>query len=334
MDSLLNRLINAFGVSGHEEAVRSIIKEEVMKFGFSCKEDKMGNLIVKLSTKEDFNPEEDKKEKLMMVAHMDSIGVIVNYIDDNGFARVGSLGEFSAPNMINNFVRFKDGTLGRISSAKKDGDISDLFIDLGVSSREEALKLIKEGNVAAFNGATLEQGDKIIASALDNRVGCYILIKLLEQIYNAKIQLDGLEKEYYIVFTTQNQLGARGARAASHYIDPDYCIVVDVEEAGDHVGGASNLALGKGAAIKVMDRTLVVHHEVKEMLSQAAESLGLQTQYLIGVEGTDGATIHKERTGVKTGVLSVPCRYLHTNEEMVSMKDLEEAITILKYIVK
>ncbi|WP_032123175.1 M42 family metallopeptidase [Clostridium amazonitimonense] len=327
MDALLNRLINAFGVSGHEDEVKKVIEKEVKSMGFDCEEDKMGNLIVYLTE----TP--GTKDKLMFCAHMDSMGVIANYIDDKGFVRVGALGDFEAANMINNFVTFENGTLGRICSAKKDAGIEDLFIDLGVKNREEALALIKEGNVAKFNGAVLEIGDNLVAPYMDNRIGCYILLKVLENlaenIKNHENYLENLNREYYFVFSTQNKLGGRGARAAAYHIEPDYSIVIDAEIAGDYPGGNSNISLEEGPSIKIIDRTLVVHHKAKEILEKSAQESDIKVQYSVGEEGTDGATIHKERSGVKTAVLSVPCRYIHTNEEMINIQDIKNSIKLI-----
>ena len=332
MDILLDKLIKAFGVSGHEDEVKRVIEKEVETMGFNIKEDNMGNLIVKI-TEESL----ENKEKFMLCAHMDTIGIIANYIDDNGFIRVGALGNFEASNMVNNFVTFENGTIGRICSGKKGSDMEDLFIDLGVKGREEALNLVKEGNVAKFNGAVLEIGDNIVAPYMDNRVGVYILLKVLKDICEKakenKEYIKTLDKEYYFVFSTQNKLGARGARAAAYNINPDGAIVIDVEGAFDYPNGNGNISLGKGPIIKVIDRTLIVHHEIKDMLEKAATKSDIKTQYLVGEEGTDGGTIHKEGSGVKTGVLSVPCRYIHTNEEMINLKDLNNSIKLVSELI-
>lgn len=320
MDELLNRLITAFGVSGHEDAVRNIVIEDLERLHVNYTIDKMGNLIVALNNNKE---REQNNKKYMFTAHMDSIGMICTYIDSKGFCRMGALGGFKPANMVNNFVQFENGVLGRIGIEKDGGDIEDLFVDIAVNNREEALEKIKEGHVASINGYVLENEDLIIAPNLDNRVGCYILLKTIEKLVENKELLSNLNKELYFVFTTQNNLGGRGARAAAYAIEPEYCIVVDMEETKDCIGAKGKLELSKGPAIKIMDRTLIMHHEIKEIIEEAANKMGLDINHFVGEDASEGGSIHKQVDGVKTGTLCIPCRYLHTNEEMVSFKDIE-----------
>lgn len=320
MDGLLSKLIRAFGVSGHEEVVRNTIIEELGKLHIDYTLDKMGNLIVALNRNEEGK---QNSKRYMFTAHMDSIGMICTYIDSKGFCRMGALGGFKPANMVNNFVQFENGILGRIGIEKDGGDIEDLFVDIGVNNRETALEKIKEGHVASINGYVLENKDFLIGPNLDNRVGCYILLKTIERIVENKELLSNLNKELYFVFTAQNNLGGRGARAAAYAIEPEYCIVVDMEGTKDCIGAKGKLELSKGPAIKIMDRTLIMHHEIKEIIEEAANKMGLDINHFVGEDASEGGTIHKEIDGVKTGTLCIPCRYLNTNEEMVSFKDIE-----------
>lgn len=317
MDSILSRLLSSFGVSGHEDNVRKTIMEELKDISCDVKEDKMGNLIVKVG---------EGSEKFMFCAHMDEIGLIVTFIEDNGFIRVGSIGDFNAAEIVHNLVEFENGTIGKVAAAKDNPEIGDLFIDIGAKDRDEALKNVKEGDVASFLGDAAELENNIIGPGLDNRVGCYILLRLIKEIKKSN-------KELYFVFSSQAELGGRGARAASFEVEPDFCIVVDLENAGDAIGGKNNLKLGAGPIITVMDRSLIMHHEVKEMLESTAKKKEIQVQYAAVNRITDGGTIHKEKCGVKTGVVSVPCRYNHTVSEMVCMEDVEKVIELLKGLV-
>lgn len=316
MDVMLEKLLNAFGVSGHEGEVREVILEELKGIDCNVKEDKMGNLIVKLGS---------GTEKIMFCAHMDEIGLIATYIEDNGFVRVGSIGDFKPGNMVNNFTMFKNGTMGKIAATKAEPEIGDIFIDLGIKGREEVLKVVKEADTACFIGEALEVGKNIISPGLDNRIGCYILLRMIKEIKDTN-------KEVYFVFSTQQELGGRGARAAAFAIEPDYCVVIDIEQAGDVIGGEGNIALGAGPVVSIMDRTLIMHHEIKEMLDKAAGS-DIKLQYTYSTSITDGGTIHKEAGGIKTGVVSVPCRYKHTVSEMVCLEDVEAVIKLLKNLV-
>ncbi len=323
MDIMLQKLVSAFGVSGREEEVRRVIREELMDIDCDIKEDKMGNLIVKLGEDESEN---SGANKIMFCAHMDEIGLIATYIEDNGFVRVSNIGEIHASQIVHNFVVFQNGVMGKIASSKSEPKIEDLFIDLGVASREEALKKIKEGDTACLLSDGMEVDDKIISPCLDDRIGCYILLRMIKEIKETKNQL-------YFVFSTQEELGGRGARAAAYTVQPDYCIIIDTQETGDYIGAEGKLELGKGPIIKVKDRTLIMHHEIKEMLEQAAEKSMVKTQYGISQGSTDGGNIHKENGGIKTGVLSIPCRYTHSISEMISMKDVEDTITLLKELI-
>lgn len=314
MDNILQNLLNAFGVSGHESKVREAIKTSITNKKCEIKEDKMGNLIVKIGS---------GKEKLMLCAHMDEIGVIATYIEDNGFVRIGSVGDFKAEDVLHKFVKFEGGILGKIASSKGNPDISDLFVDLGLSKKDEVKKNLREGDVGCFLSDAIEVEDNIIAPNLDNRIGCYILIRLINEI-------EETDKELYFVFSTQQELGGRGARAAAYSIMPDYCLVLDMEEANDIIGGNGNIGLKNGPVISVMDKTLIMHHEIKELLEKAASEGNIEVQYTISKSITDGGTIHKEGAGIKTGTVLVPCRYKHTTSEMVSLKTVESTIDLLK----
>ncbi|WP_027626655.1 M42 family metallopeptidase [Clostridium lundense] len=310
MDKLLSNLVNAFGVSGNEDDVRNIIKDELKDTKCIISEDKIGNLIVKLGK---------GQEKMMFCAHMDTIGFMVSFIEDNGLIRVEKIGEFNSSDVVHNIVRFKNGTVGKLFLNKEQ-----LFIDIGINTRKDVLKLVNEGDTACLAGSCLNVGEgNIISSNLDNRVGCYILLSLAKELQN-------INRETYFVFSTQNELGARGARAAAHTIKPDYCIVVDLEGSEDVIEGKNNIKLGKGPIIKVMDKTLIMHEDIKNMIEESAQKLKLKVQYVVSNSKSDGGTIHKEGLGVKTGELSVPCRYIHCSSEMINIKDIEDSIKLLK----
>ena len=317
MDIMLEKLLSSFGVSGHEDEVRSAIIQELENIKCNIKEDKLGNLIVKIG---------ESSEKFMLCAHMDEIGLIATYIEDNGFIRVGSIGDINASDIVHNFVRFENGILGKIAAAKANPEIGDLFVDIGAKSREEALKKVSEGDVASFLGDAVEIENNVISPGLNNRVGCYVLLRLIKELRETN-------KELYFVFSTQAELGGRGARAASFTIEPDYCIVVDLEEAGDVIGSKGTIKLGSGPIVTVMDKSLIMHHEVKEKIEAAAKEKNIGIQYASVNRITEGGTIHKERAGVKTGVVSIPCRYSHSISEMVCIEDIEKTIELLKALL-
>lgn len=314
MENLINsnKLFSLFGVSGHEEEVANFIKEELKDISFEILNDKLGNIIVKAG---------EGKEKLMLCAHMDTIGVIATFIEENGFVRVGALGDYELENFKHNLVVFKNGLTGRLSG-KKD----NFFLDLGFKSREEVIEHIKEGDTAVFKSPNVELNHFIMGANLDDRIGCFILLQLIKETKD-------FNKEVYFVFSTQNKLGFRGARAAAYSIKPDYCIVVDLEESSDYIGGDSIFKLGEGPILKVMDKNLILHHQVRELLEEEAKKLKIQLQYGVSNTFSDGGAIHKEGIGIKTGVLGIPCRYNQTLNEMVSLTDIEETIKLLKSVI-
>ncbi len=324
MNKLFEDLVGAFGVSGHEEEVRSVIVEQLNSLEVENKVDNMGNVIAKIGRS---NGEEEKR--IMISSHMDTMGYIVMYIEDNGILRIGSIGDSDEAAFVNNMVEFENGNSGRICGTKDSPKIDDMYIDLGVESIEEALELVREGDVCIITSNVIEEEKNIIAPALDNRVGCYMSLKSIEKLIENKESLEKLDKEIYFVFSTQNTLGGRGARAAAYEINPMYALVVDGENAGDTLGGSGKFSLGKGTGIKFMDKTLLMHHEVKEQLEKVYEKMDKKPHYIFGETQGDGKTIHKEGVGVKTGTLVYPVRYKDTNMEMVNYKDIEEGIEVI-----
>lgn len=324
MNNLFEKLISAFGVSGREEEVREVIIEELNSLGVSYRIDKMGNIIVTLGD------EKEEEERLMLCSHMDTNGLIVTYIEEKGFLRVGKMGDFKESSIINTVVEFENGNCGRVCTSNITGNIDEFYIDLGVSNRDEALELVKEGDVAVISSNIIEEEKNIIAPYLDNRVGCYILLDTIKKLREFK----ELKKQLFFVFSTQNVVGGRGARAAAYSIKPMYCLVIDGEESEDSLGGKDKFSLGKGSGIKFMDRTLISHHEVKEMLEDVYMKLGKKPRYIFGEEHSDGKTIHKEGNGIKTCTLVYPVRYKNTSMEMVSYKDIEETIDIVSEFCK
>ncbi|WP_125154908.1 M42 family peptidase [Clostridium rectalis] len=314
MDKLLSELINTFGVSGNEEFVRSIILEVLKDKEYDIKEDKMGNLIVKVG---------NGSKKIMICTHMDQIGFIVSYIEDNGFIRVEKLGNFKTDNISHSYIRFKNGSIGKIIINK-----DDMYIDIGAKNKEEVNNKIKIGDTACLVGPCLEvENNNIISPNLDNRIGCYVLLKLL-------MDINTLNKETYFVFSSQKLMGNRGARAAAYEVDPNYCIVLDVKQSSDSLSGKNSFKLGNGPGINIMDKTLIMHEDVKSMIEMASSELNLRTQNIILDDISEGGVIHKERNGIKTGELCIPCRYKNSSSEMVNFDDVNGCIKLLKKILE
>jgi len=317
---LLKKLTQTFSPSGNEKLIRSVIENEVKAYADEIYTDNMGNLIVH---------KKGNGKKIMLAAHTDEIGLLVNYVEENGFLRFAPIGGVMPYCALYQTVVFENGVSGTVAyeekeNLKKDFDFNKMYIDIGASSEEEALKMISLGDSAVFKGDFRINGNCVSSKAMDNRVGVYVLISVLKEITNPKNDL-------YFVFTSQEELGLRGAKAAANSIEPDVGIAVDVTDTGD-TPNCNRMAvkLGKGACIKLMDKSIITHREVNDALKKAAEETSTPVQFeILSFGGTDAGAIHTSGTGVKTGAVSIPARYIHTPCETVNMKDVAGAVDII-----
>lgn len=318
---LLKALLRAHGPSGDEGEIGKVIRREAEAAADEVTVDVMGNLIAH---------KKGEGPKVMLAAHMDSVGVIVTHIEESGFLRFGALGGLEAKAIAQTAVRFRNGVVGVIAvsedKAEKEFKLSDLYLDIGAENAAEAKTMVSVGDTAVFFAPILENGTRIIAPYLDNRTGCAALLQAMKAIEHPTNDL-------YFVFTTQEEVGLRGAKPAAWSLDPDYALVVDVT-CPDDVPGAlheGTTAVGKGAAIKVMDHSVIAHPAVVERLSQLAAERGIPVQRdLLKVGGTDGGVVHVSRAGVLTGGVSIPCRYTHTPTELIDRRDLDACVRLLQ----
>lgn len=316
--------MHTFGVTGREEAVREVIEKRIEGLGLESLTDNMGNVIVTLS-------EGNDTEKYMVSANMDTAGLIVNFIENNGYLRVYPIGTFDALEVANGLVVFQNGVVGRCCLVKKDGTMKDMHVDIGASSKEEAEKLVKEGAVAVFKGESVTQGKFIMGPNLTNRVACYVLLEVIEKLVNEG-KIKDINKNVTIAFTTQSYLRLKGAKALTHIVEPDKALVIDTEEAGDTLGGNGALKLGKGLGLRVMDGNLIIHHEMKEELQSLTERKLIN---IVSTKVSDGGILQKEGKGAKVGVIAIPCRYPNTSQEVMSEDDIEMAKDLVEsFIIK
>lgn len=319
---ILNTLqtLNAcHGPSGDEGNVAEVIRSLAAPYVDEHWFDPMGNLIMH---------KRGNGPKIMFAAHMDSIGMIVTHIEDDGFLRFGKVGGLDWTALLHTSVRFANGTRGVVgadqSADLKKLSVDDLFIDIGAHNREEAEKQVRIGDTAVYDTATVAAGDRIISPYLDNRISCVVLLAVLERFKSSVNDL-------YFVFTSQEEVGLRGAKTAAYAIDPDYAVAIDVTLSDDVPGAKHNgsSVLGKGAAIKVMDSSVICHPQMVGKLTDIAQKHGISFQTdVIRAGGTDAGAIHVSRTGVYTGGISIPCRYIHTPAEMVQLSDVEACIAL------
>jgi len=316
----MQRLNAAHGPSGDESGICAVIQELAQPYADEVIVDTLGNLIVR---KKGTGP------KVMFSAHMDSIGFIVTHIEKDGFLRVGHLGGVSPKEAAFTPVRFKNGTKGVFVPEEK-ADIGKLkldecYIDIGAQSENEAKKLVRVGDTAVYDSPINRTSYKVVSPYMDNRVSCAVMLAAM-----ARIPEDH-PNDLYFVFTVQEEVGLRGAKTAAYAVDPDYGIAVDVTDVDDTPGSEKNgtVQLGKGAAIKVMDSSVICHPDVVNKLSKLAEDKGIAAQKdILRSGGTDAGAMHISRMGVRTGGISVPCRYIHTPVEMADIADFSACVDL------
>ena len=318
LTEILCMLDSAHGPSGDEGDIRAVIHQLASPWADEITSDVMGNLV---AHKKGSGP------KVMFAAHMDSIGFIVTHIEKEGFLRVGKLGGISPKDVLNTPVRFKNGVRGVLVAEEKAEDklkLEDCYLDIGARDEEQARSLVQVGDTAVYDTAVTEVNGRVISPYLDDRIACAILLKAMEQV-------GPCENDLYFVFTVQEEVGTRGAKTAAWSVDPDYGIAVDVTDVDDTPGSGKygTCKLGRGAAVKVMDSSVICQPEVVKALEQCAQDKGIAVQRdIIRAGGTDAGPIHVNRTGVRTGGISIPCRYIHTPTEMADLSDVQSCVDL------
>ncbi len=316
MFKMLEDLCNIRGTSGREDAVRA----EIIKLidGYcDWKVDPLGNIIAFKRGKK------APSHRIMLDAHMDEVGFIATYINDQGLISFATVGGINTECILSQRVVFDNGTVGVIGgkpthllsadARKKLPETDSLYIDIGAGSRAEAEQFVKIGDSAVFAENYLEFGDVITSKAIDDRAGCAVLISLLRE---------ESEYDFYATFTTQEEVGSRGAAAAAFTVGPDFCICLETTTACDLegvCGSARVCEVGKGPVISFMDRGTLYDRALFDM----AAGLGIKHQIKTAVAGgNNSASIHKSRGGVRTLAISVPCRYLHSASCVASKADI------------
>ncbi|MCX5677573.1 MAG: M42 family metallopeptidase [Candidatus Omnitrophica bacterium] len=332
MNPLLKRIIEAAGISGYEKEIAHIMHGELKKSCDEARIDNFGNVIAKKGK---------GKRKIMLAAHMDEIGFMVKHITKEGyvhFIKIGGIDDRVLPAQRVVIKAKKGDCVGIIGTKpphlQKEEDkkqplkYEDMFIDIGCSSREEANKRIEVGDTAVFepNSGVLN-GKLYYGKAIDDRIGCYALIKVME-----KLQVNA---EIYAVATGQEEVGLKGARTAAFNVSPDYAIAIDTNIAGDTpqiTERESSLKLGDGVAITIIEasgRGVIVNEKMKDLLTDTAKKNKIKYQIDV-IEGgmTDGAIIYMNKEGVPTGVLSIPTRYIHSATGVFNIDDVDAAVKL------
>lgn len=321
---LIQTLTATHGPSGNEGGVREVIARLAAPYAQEITTDTLGNLIVH---------KPGQGPKVMLCAHMDSIGFIVTHVEEEGFLRVGKLGGVAPVEALYTPVRFQNGVRGVFVKEEKAEDkglkLDACYVDIGAKSREEALSMVQVGDTAVYYSPTFCSGDKVVSPYLDNRIACAILLKVLESLKETPNDLS-------LVFTAQEEVGLRGARTAAWTIAPDWALAVDVTDVDDTPGTerCGTVQLGKGAAVKVMDSSVICHPQVVQTLERLAKEQDIPVQRdIMRAGGTDAGAVQAARLGVLTGGVSVPCRYIHTPVEMASLEDAQRCVQLLSAFV-
>ncbi|MCH5185263.1 MAG: M42 family metallopeptidase [Oscillospiraceae bacterium] len=315
----LKELCETDGVSGNEGAVRAFIEDKIRPYADEIYTDNMGNLI---AFKKGRIP-----KTIMLSAHMDEVGFIVSRITDDGYLKFKTVGGIDPRVVVSKRVRIgsvpgiialKAVHLQKPEEKETAVQISSLFIDIGASSKEEAEKKVSIGDYVSFATSYAEVGDKVKAKALDDRVGCGILIDLImrENIYDT-----------YYVFGVQEEVGLRGAAVYAHNLKPDAALVLEGTTCSDVYGAKEHeyvTVCGGGAAVSFADRTTIVKRSFHRWLYDTALKNNIRVQYKrTTMGGNDAGAIHRAKDGILTASLSVPCRYIHSPVSVAAVSDIK-----------
>jgi tetrahedral aminopeptidase len=321
MKQLIRNLVERFGPSGYEDAIRETIQAEITPLVDDIRVDALGNIIARKGEKA------SNGKRVMVAAHMDEIGLIATHIDENGFVRFTTIGISNPRYLLGGRVRFTSGVQGVIGSEKpaKSNEIppaDKLFIDVGATSKQDCP--VKVGDVAAFDRPFLDLGKRLVAKSLDNRAGVAVAIETLRRLGPGP-------NEVYFVFTAQEEVGVRGATVSAYGVDPQVGLAIDVTPAGDTPNSIRReIALGKGPAIKIKDTQMLADPKVVAWMEGAAKKAKIAIQREVLTNGsTDARAIQLTHSGVPTGGLVLPCRYVHSPSEMIDYGDVENAVELL-----
>ncbi|MGM0920922.1 MAG: M42 family metallopeptidase [Bacillota bacterium] len=339
---MLKDLTDAKGIPGNEREPREVMRKYIMAYADEVTTDGLGSLIAKKTGKEG-------GPKIMVAGHLDEVGFMVTQIDDKGFLRFQTVGGWWSQVMLAQRVTIttkKGDVTGVIGSKpphilppelrKKPVDIKDMFIDIGASSREEAMEFgVLPGDqiVPYFEFTVMNNEKMLLAKAWDNRIGCAIAIDVLKGLKDAEHP-----NVVYGVGTIQEEVGLRGARTSAHAIQPDIGFGVDVGIAGDTPGISEKEAsskMGEGPQIILYDASMVSHKGLRDFVVGVADELSIPYQFdAIAGGGTDSGAIHMTANGVPALSITIATRYIHSHAAMLHRDDYENAVKLITEVIK
>ena len=315
--------------SGHEQAIRRFLLDELKKLGFAPVLDRMGNVVV---VKEGTG--DAPRKRVMVSAHMDEVGLIVTSATEDGYLRIAAAGGIDPRVLVSKRVTVGDdklpGVIGAVpihlqSAAERKHVLSmdELLVDIGAKNKDEAECKAPMGTYISFDTPYVEYGDGFACGkAFDDRVGCLSLLRLLQE---------ELPVDLVACFVSEEEVGCRGAKVASFAKAPDKGIAIDVTAWGDTPGTKQpDIKLGEGIAVKVMDRGSISNPDLREALLAAGAQAGVKTQReVLPFGGTDASAMQTSRGGIPVCTLSIPCRYVHSACEVVDLRDVEGGVKLL-----
>ncbi len=327
MLDLLKELCLIDGISGDEYAVRDFIIDKI-KNCCEYKVDNLGNIICFKKGKK------TSDKKIMLDAHLDEVGLIITSVTDDGYLKFKTVGGIDISALLFRRVIINgkvDGVIGGkpfhlldSENRKKLPKCNELYIDIGAKTAKEALEIVSLGDSAVIPSEFEILGECIKSKALDDRIGCVVLIKLLQE-YN--------DYDFYATFTVQEEVGLRGAKTAAFAIKPDFALVLDSTTAADIAGTSKESRVcvqGGGVAVSFMDKATVYD----KALYNAAIQSGILCQTKCAIAGGNNAGgIHLSGEGVRTLALSAPCRYIHSANSIVNIKDIESMLSLTRYML-
>lgn len=331
---LLKRLCKCDGISGDEGKVRELIINEIKPYADSITVDNLGNLLVHKKGKN------IAKSKLMLSAHMDEVGLMVTDITSDGYIKFDEVGGIDrrvllgksvtlGKNKINGVIGVKPIHLCKGEENSRIPELSEMYIDIGADSKEDALKYIKYGDSINFVSDFNVTSDSITSKALDDRFGCLVLVELIKS---------ELEYDMDFAFVVQEEVGLRGAKVAAFTVDPEFALVIETTTAADIPEVDENKQvcnLSNGAVISVMDRRTIYDKEMIALAFECAEKLNIKAQYKRAVAGgNDAGVIHSSKSGVRTLAVSLPCRYLHSPNCVVNKQDCENMMMLVSELAE
>ncbi len=324
MIDLIQKYVEAYGPSAYEDAIRAMIIADAKQYTADVTTDALGNVIARVAGKKG-------GQRVMLIAHMDEIGVMVSHIDANGFCRLMRIGGVNPQTLIGNRVQFTNGVMGVIGvdnpGKRSLPSYDDLFIDVGASSKADCP--VGLGDVAGFVRPFLQLNEnRLVAKSMDDRIGCVVLLETLKALKNPA-------NEVIFVWSVQEEVGTRGAGPAAYHTEPDIVIAVDVTATSDTPKGFKmDVDLGKGPAIKVRDGGMLADPRLVRLMRDQAVAASLPYQMEILPFGTtDARATQVTRGGIPSGCLSIPCRYIHTPSEMVDLRDVQNGVKLLTKVV-